>query len=357
MSVTFRKDRNKWQASWGSGPERQRPLFDSKREADAWVASCKTSGADAITIDDAIKIYFGDVSPTKSRSSESNEKRYFNLMFHFLTRVRNKVYLRDVKYSDMVSFQKWLGEPRVYDGKPMNWAPATVNRAFNSIKDLFVYFVRDEKIPSSPCDYLGQLQHEENSRRPMTADEFALAFKAAPEWFKPAMGFIHLTASAPSSVARFKKSDINFDKNEIVITRRKGAKGRWRRITQPMTEALRHLLENLPAAKHGFVFSNEAGEPLTAEWCSRVGNRAIKAAGLDGVVLYCARHALASDLTDANVSLEVVRQLMGHSNIRTTQRYAKPKQETLANALKLVRDENVAPNCHQNLEDVAQKAN
>jgi hypothetical protein len=41
--------------------------------------------------------------------------------------------------------------------------------------------------------------------------------------------------------------------------------------------------------------------------------------------------------------MEIVRQLMGHANIRTTQRYAKPKTESLANALTLVR----GGKCHQ----------
>lgn len=347
MSIRFRTDRKKWERSLLVGGKRKRLLFDTKTEA----SNCRPVESeiieltDNITIEKAIKSYSDNVSVGKSKTSRKNERLYFNLMFHFLSG-RGLTHLQQVRYGHMLALQNWLLEPKCLDGRKYEWSPATVNRAFNSIKDFFVYWVRDEKLLSSPCAHLAQLEHEDHSRRPMALSEFALALKQADEWFKPTMLFIHLTASAPSTVARLKWSDVDYEQGLITLTRRKGAKGRWRRIAQPMTDALYEVLSSI-APRHEHVFSNESGEPLTAEWCSRSGNRAIRRAGLKGVVLYSIRHALASELTDANVNLEVVRQLMGHSNIRTTQRYAKPRQETLANALKLVRGSDLPPNCHQ----------
>lgn len=237
----------------------------------------------------------------------------------------------------------------MYKGKRMAWAPATVNRNFNSIKDFFVYWVRDGKLTASPCAHLAHLPHDDNSRRAMTAEEFKLALAAAPEWYKPAMLFGHLTGAAPSSMEVFKWADVNFEAKEVTLKR---IKGKRTKFIQPMTKALYLLLDEqrslYPLCKQkDFVFRNESGGPLSADWCSDVGNRAIKKAGLTGVVLYGMRHGLATDLTDANVNLEVIRRIMGHSNIRTTQRYAKPKTETLGAALRLVREQSVPPECHQ----------
>jgi integrase len=54
--------------------------------------------------------------------------------------------------------------------------------------------------------------------------------------------------------------------------------------------------------------------------------------------MYSLRHALASDLTNANVATEIVRQAMGHASIQTTQRYAnKGGLQAVANALTQVR--------------------
>lgn len=359
MSIRFRSDRKTWEVSYvDRNGKRKRPQFDTKTEALAFRPADETpmpieepSNADSIKIVSALKVYYANVSSTKSVCSHKGEDRVFNLMGAYLTQVKGLTYLHEVRYGHMLALQNWMQKPMVLEGKTYKWAPSTVNRAFNSIKDFFVYWVRDEKLLSSPCAHLKHLEHEDNSRKPMTLEQFKLAHAKADPWFKSAMLFVYLTAAAPSTVERLKWSDVDFDRGIVTLTRRKGAKGRWRRIEQPMTEALVELLAT-QARRHAFVFSCESGKPLSAEWCSRMGNRAIKAAGVPGV-LYCARHAMASDLTDANVNLEVIRQLMGHSNIRTTQRYAKPKSETLANALRLVRDEKVPPKCHQELEDVA----
>ncbi|MCB9752937.1 MAG: site-specific integrase [Myxococcales bacterium] len=45
-------------------------------------------------------------------------------------------------------------------------------------------------------------------------------------------------------------------------------------------------------------------------------------AGLEGVRLHDLRHSAASDAINAGVSLEVIREILGHADIRTTQRYA-----------------------------------
>lgn len=346
MSIRFRKDRQKYELSIFIEGKRKRLLFDTKREALDQQFSGNSGDEKSITIEHAIQTYFANVSSGKSSTSMKNERRYFNLMFHFLTVEKGLSALSQVRYGHMVALQTWLGVAREYDGKKMSWAPPTVNRAFNSIKDFFVYWVREGELLASPCEHLSHLQHEDRSRRPMTAQEFQLAFEAADAWFKPVMLFIHATGSAPSSVERLKWSDVDFGARKLVITRRKGAKGKWRRITHPLTHELEAIL-TAQTRHHEHVFSNEGNEPLTASWCSKVGNRAIKKAGLEGVVLYCARHGLASDLTDANVNLEIVRELLGHANIRTTQRYAKASTDSLERALRLVRGSNLPPNCHQ----------
>jgi site-specific recombinase XerD len=269
-------------------------------------------------------------------------------MFNFLVGRIGLVTLSQVEYRHMVAFQKWLSEPQVVKGRRMHWSPSTVNRAFHSIKDFFMFWVRNGTRADSPCQHLKNLPEGENTRRPMEDFEFCLVRESSPDWFKPVVEFMHLTASAPSSIGRFTWRDVNFENGSIIITRRKGKEAKWRRIAFPMIDELRALLvaqkERHGAQPDRHVFLNEHGKPLTGDWCSKVGNRAIKKAGLKGLQLYGIRHALASELTDANVSMEVIRQLMGHANIRTTQRYTKPKTDTLATALTLVRGENLPPN-------------
>jgi integrase/recombinase XerD len=56
----------------------------------------------------------------------------------------------------------------------------------------------------------------------------------------------------------------------------------------------------------------------------------IDEAGLShkGYMLHCLRHTLASSLLNARVSIEVVKIILGHNNLRQTQRYAKLYDKT-----------------------------
>ena len=61
-------------------------------------------------------------------------------------------------------------------------------------------------------------------------------------------------------------------------------------------------------------------------------------AGLLDVRLHDLRHSFASFLVNQGVSLYVVQGLLGHTQARTTQRYAHLANDTLADAAEVVRD-------------------
>jgi integrase len=70
------------------------------------------------------------------------------------------------------------------------------------------------------------------------------------------------------------------------------------------------------------IFPNPVGEPMTV--VPRGFKRAVKEAGLagTGVTFHTLRHTFASHLVMAGVDLPSLKELMGHSSIQTTMRYA-----------------------------------
>jgi len=83
------------------------------------------------------------------------------------------------------------------------------------------------------------------------------------------------------------------------------------------------------------VFPNpKTGKPYVSIFYS--WNTARKQAGLADVRIHDLRHSFASFLVNAGRSLYEVQKILGHTQIKTTQRYAHLSQDTLIDAANVV---------------------
>jgi site-specific recombinase XerD len=68
----------------------------------------------------------------------------------------------------------------------------------------------------------------------------------------------------------------------------------------------------------------------------RSGDNARKAAGLPEVRMHDLRHSMASNMVNSGRSIYEIAKVLGHSQLKTTQRYAHLSQETLLEAVDAV---------------------
>jgi site-specific recombinase XerD len=111
----------------------------------------------------------------------------------------------------------------------------------------------------------------------------------------------------------------------------KGQKERIVLLTADAYAILQAWLEIRPDSEHNTVFLNERGQPLTAngiQWLLRGYGQQL---GLP-VTPHQLRHTYARQLTEAGMPLPSLSQLMGHSEISTTQIYTSGVDPQLAQA-------------------------
>lgn len=355
IKVSFRKDRKKYEVRYYLNGERKRPLFDSKIEADNFARKVSfglpVEDQNSITIDAAGKKYFAAESEKKSPKSKSNDKRYINLHHYFMTQVRGIERLGSIGLEDMEAFRDWLPTLRIDptdETKSMRMGNATVNRCLRVMKHIYRKHTQWKDLDESPCIYLEFLEHEERARAVMTSDEYIKTLEKAEGWLKPVLQFMYLSGSPAICIERLNWADVDLAKRSYSTLRRKGRNAAWKRSYFGMTDdafALFVMLRNQWPAVDGPVFRDSHGRPLLADRVTRAGNDAIRAAGVKGVTLYGSRHALATDMTAANISTEIVRQAMGHASITTTQRYAnKIGLRSVTGAIESVRGGNLVAN-------------
>ena len=97
------------------------------------------------------------------------------------------------------------------------------------------------------------------------------------------------------------------------------------------------LIKRYNADRNQFLFYRIPGIKLNGEFISKKFKKAVRAAGLDEQYhFHTLRHSFASNLVQRGVNLYAVKELLGHSNIKTTQIYSHLQSDTLSNAVNLL---------------------
>ncbi len=133
-----------------------------------------------------------------------------------------------------------------------------------------------------------------------------------------------------SEIVNLKIKDVDLNELTIHLKQAKGAKDR---ITI-FPEKLKADLQNITAGKseNVFVFLSERGGRLTTRTAQKVFSNALRKAGINKeATFHSLRHSFATHLLENGVDVRYVQELLGHSNIRTTQRYTQLTNPLLKN--------------------------
>lgn len=86
-------------------------------------------------------------------------------------------------------------------------------------------------------------------------------------------------------------------------------------------------------ARTSLFFINAKGRPCTRQYVHRMIKTRVKECGLDSrISAHSLRHSFATHLLDGEANLRVVQELLGHSDIQTTQIYTHVQNQRLTNA-------------------------
>jgi integrase len=179
---------------------------------------------------------------------------------------------------------------------------------------------------------------EDNNKREryLSEEEVARLYEAIRGSENPMLQYIVpallLTGARKREVLDAQWSEFDFDKRQWRVTKTKLGKPRY----IPISDGLKALLDSVPKVEGcDYVFANpKTGKPYVQIFCS--WNTARAKAGLPEVRIHDLRHSFASFLVNGRRSLYEVQKLLGHTQIKTTQRYAHLSHDTLLDASNVV---------------------
>jgi integrase len=145
------------------------------------------------------------------------------------------------------------------------------------------------------------------------------------------------TGCRPGELRTLQWSELRADHFVILAAK---AKDREDRLI-PVEPTLRAILDRRRAGPDGsdlpddaYVFGNETGEVFSKERLCAMWRRVCEAAKVRDLHLHDLRAEFASQLSESKVSVEQVRDALGHSNISMTNTYLRSHKKSLSQAYK-----------------------
>ncbi len=240
------------------------------------------------------------------------------------------------KYLDEISRESIADLQR--DLIARGYKPGSINRALILIRFAFNLAIKWGMliVTKNPAREVPLLPDPDGKReRFLTPEETARLFDAVQKSPNPMLQYIIpmliMTGARKREVLDCKWEDFDLQRSQWKIPTTKAGRPRY----VPISMGVINLLATIPRNDCPYVFANpKTGKPYVSIFNS--WNRARKQAGLDEIRIHDLRHSFASFLINGGRSIYEVQRILGHTQIKTTQRYAHLSADTLLAAADFV---------------------
>lgn len=162
--------------------------------------------------------------------------------------------------------------------------------------------------------------------------EFKKLFAELPEHLRPPFIVSLMTGLRRRDVISLDWSQVDLSSKTIhcMVKNRQGEK---KPHIVAISKPVEDVLMEIGPQTHGRVFLYQ-GKPF--EWFDQAWRKARERAGMSDLRWHDLRHTCASWMVQSGVAIEVVKEALGHADIKTTMRYAHHRTEAVAKAMDTV---------------------
>jgi integrase len=257
-----------------------------------------------------------------SRVNKRSWKDDFYRLRKFVSFFGN-VYLQDVNALDIEKFKS----EKIEEGLTRT----TVNHYLKILKRLYNIGIEWRYVRENPVRQV-KLYSEKDSlkERILTKEEEERLLKTASEHLRAILVVGLNSGMRRGEILNLTWNRIDLEKRLIQVV---NTKSRRNRII-PINDALFEVLKGLER-KGDYVFTNpETGRPYKT--VRRGFQNACRRADIKGFRMHDCRHSFASRLVEKNVDIVRVKELLGHSSVKVTERYTHSNQEERKRAVELL---------------------
>ncbi|MFC1476588.1 tyrosine-type recombinase/integrase [Fibrobacterota bacterium] len=246
-----------------------------------------------------------------------------------------------IKGQTMIDFMKWLREER-------GNCSGTINRKQSSLKTYFTHLKLRQVEGADKVPFQYMTRARDPYRGPVKTLEFEEVIRLLQSIDKSNVlglrdftlfSLIYALGLRLGEAIAINVTDIDFI-NEILHIHGKGRRERDVPLTKPVSKLLKTWLEArccmLNALTEQALFISKKGNRLAPRTAEDNFQKIVTRSGpfsIDHVTPHTLRHAFASHAVDGNCDMLVLKTILGHASIKTTELYIHPSIKTLRAAI------------------------
>lgn len=204
---------------------------------------------------------------------------------------------------------------------------STINIVLNAYKFYREQVLNEPKLPYFKLSYAkvpGQLPNvfSKNEVKAIFAHTTGLKYQMA-------FRLIYAAGLRVGELCQLKCRDIDFERKTIRIEQGKGKKDRMVMLSEKLIPEIKaYILKKMPVTY--FIENSETHEPLSTRTLQIVFAEATEKAGITKRAgIHTLRHSFATHLLEGGTDIRYIQALLGHTDIRTTQRYTHVSSEAI----------------------------
>jgi site-specific recombinase XerD len=203
----------------------------------------------------------------------------------------------------------------------------TINRRLNAIKHFFEYLVIErQELETNPVKPSHFLRIGRPLPKKLSQEQVKILFRQINNTLDHALCLLMLRCGLRvSEVAKLKLSDIDWEQKSALIEQGKGRKDRVVYLSSDVIASLKTCLKQRPSTvPDDLLFWNQKRKncALSSKGIQKKVERYAKAAGINASC-HSLRHTFASNLLEEGAEVISIKELLGHSSIESSERYAK----------------------------------
>ncbi len=316
------KVKDSWYIDFYADGRRIRKAVGSRKDAENALRALKTDilrgeyrfkKDSRISFEDFAERYLEYGKINKKRSWQRDRWSIENLNSHFKGKLFSKITPMQIEEYKKKRLEKVL--------------PATLNRELACLRHMFNLAKKWKVVYENPVNEVKFLQERKIEIRILTREEAERLIDVAPDHLKPIIVIALNTGMRRGEILNLRWNDIDFDKYYIFIKEAKS--GVARKV--PMNSLVAETLKDIKRESN-FVFYNPKKRDRRKNVYTAFKS-ACRKIGIPDFRFHDLRHTAATLMVMGGVDLVTVKEILGHSRIEMTMRYAHPTPENKRKAI------------------------